>query len=170
MQNMALSTKKILVRFWKFSNFYLIFEKFRCDCSLQELTNTPSYTKPQQLTINNTINPTWIKTYPVHKVWPRTPPRITPATSLTEAITMVASWDRSPHSAKKMRPKALTKTLKIFKHCFPNLDDSGFCSAVESECGSTSGSGIAEKIKLAEFGKNQQHKMKIKEYSKNLPI
>ena len=120
--------------------------------------------------INNTIDRTWIKTYPVHKVWPRTPPRITPATSLTEAITMVASWDRSPHSAKKMRPKALTKTLKIFKHCFPNLDDSGFFSAVESECGSTSGSGIAEKIKLAEFGKNQQHKMKIKEYSKNLPI
>ena len=85
------------------------------------------------------------KTYPVHKVCPRTPPRMTPATLLTEAMTIVASCDLSPHSAKKMRPKALTKTLKIFKHSFPNREDSGFFSAVESECGSTSGREMAER-------------------------
>ena len=61
---------------------------------------------------------------PVQIAWPRQPPRMTPTwrqmlwfsfltprtTSLMPARTMVASWDRSPHSAMKVRVKVLTNS------------------------------------------------------------
>ena len=65
---------------------------------------------------------------PVHTVWPRHPPKVklyqddfytgpllssptmTPYTLLIPASTMVASWDRSPHSAMKVIVRQLRKS------------------------------------------------------------
>ena len=85
---------------------------------------------------------------PVHMKWPRTPPMQTPETSLIPdeinlwhqqgkvlrgekhlpAITIVANWDLSPHSARKVIMKVFVNNLNIFRHFLPNHDFSLICT------------------------------------------
>mmetsp|Transcript_3508 Transcript_3508/g.11712 ORF Transcript_3508/g.11712 Transcript_3508/m.11712 type:complete len:204 (+) Transcript_3508:650-1261(+) len=46
---------------------------------------------------------------PVHRAWPRVPPRVTPKGSFAAESAMVAIWERSPHSARKVSVKDCTK-------------------------------------------------------------
>ena len=48
---------------------------------------------------------------PVQSAWPRMPPTQTPYTSSRAARITVASWDRSPHSARVVIVKAWMKIL-----------------------------------------------------------
>ena len=71
---------------------------------------------------NNVIFYSYLPARPVQMKWPRKPPTQTPLTSLIPAMTMVASWDLSPHSARKVMANVLLNTRKILTHFFPNQD------------------------------------------------